>query len=60
MLLSMAWRNVLRNLRRSAITVSAIALGLAAMLFLWGFKDGAHNGMMRNLQQVALGSIQIH
>jgi len=60
MLLLMAWRNIVRNLRRSAITVFAIALGLASLLFLWGFKDGLHNSMMRNLQEVVLGSIQIH
>ncbi|MFQ5581966.1 MAG: ABC transporter permease [Mariprofundaceae bacterium] len=60
MLLAMAWRNIVRNLRRSLITVSAIAFGLASLLFLWGFNDGAHNSMMRNLQQVIVGSIQIH
>ena len=60
MLILMALRNVVRNLYRSAITASAIALGLAAMLFLWGFKDGAHNSMTRNLQQTVIGSIQIH
>ena len=60
MLLLMAWRNIVGNFGRSLITVVAIALGLAAMLFLWGFKDGAHNSMLRNLQQVVVGSIQIH
>lgn len=60
MLLSLAWRNIARNLRRSLITVFAIALGLAALLFLWGFNDGIHNNMMRNLQQVIVGSVQIH
>lgn len=60
MLLAMAWRNIVRNPRRSLITVSAIAFGLASLLFLWGFNDGAHNSMMRNLQQVIVGSIQIH
>jgi len=56
----LAWRNVLRNARRSLITISAIAMGLSALLFLWGFNDGVHNAMMRNLQQVIIGSIQIH
>lgn len=60
MLIAMAWRNIERNLRRSLITVFAIALGLAALLFLWGFNDGVHNNMMRNLQQVIVGSVQIH
>ncbi len=59
-MLSLAWRNMIRNARRSLITVSAVALGLAALIFLWGFNDGVHNTMMRNLQQVIVGSIQIH
>ncbi len=59
-MLLLAWRNIVRNARRSLITIAAVALGLAALLFLWGFNDGVHNSMMRNLQQVIIGSIQIH
>ncbi|MDQ6998621.1 MAG: ABC transporter permease [Mariprofundus sp.] len=59
-MLALAWRNVLRNGRRSLITISAVALGLASLIFLWGFNDGVHNTMMRNLQQVIVGSVQIH
>jgi len=60
MIFLLAWRNVLRNARRSLITVAAIAIGLSALLFLWGFNDGVHNSMLRNLQQVIIGSVQIH
>lgn len=56
----LAWRNIVRNARRSLITISAVALGLASLIFLWGFNDGVHNTMMRNLQQVIVGSLQIH
>jgi len=59
-MLPLAWRNILRNARRSLITVAAVALGLASLIFLWGFNDGVHNTMMRNLQQVIVGSIQVH
>jgi ABC-type lipoprotein release transport system permease subunit len=59
-MLSLAWRNIIRNARRSLITVSAVALGLTSLIFLWGFNDGVHNTMMRNLQQVIVGSLQIH
>jgi len=59
-MLSLAWRNMIRNGRRSLITIAAVALGLAALIFLWGFNDGVHNSMMRNLQQVIVGSVQIH
>ncbi len=60
MVFLLAWRNVLRNARRSLITIAAIGIGLSALLFLWGFNDGVHNAMMRNLQQVIIGSVQIH
>jgi len=60
MILVMAWRNIVRNARRSLITMSAIAFGLTALIFLWGFNDGVHNSMMRNLQEVIVGSVQIH
>ena len=58
--LSIAWRNVLRNRRRSLITAAAIAIGLTALIFLWGFNDGAHNTMMRNYQELFVGALQIH
>jgi len=60
MLLSLAVRNIIRNTRRSLLTVAGIAVGLAALLFLWGFNDGVHNSMTRNLQETIVGSIQIH
>lgn len=59
-MLALAWRNIVRNARRSLITVSAVAMGLVSLIFLWGFNDGVHNSMMRNLQQVIVGSVQVH
>jgi len=59
-MLSLAWRNIVRNARRSLITVTAVGLGLTSLIFLWGFNDGVHNAMMRNLQQVIIGSVQVH
>ncbi len=58
--ISIAWRNVLRNRRRSLLTAAAIAIGLTALIFLWGFNDGAHNAMMRNYQQLFVGALQVH
>ncbi len=57
---ALAWRNIWRNARRSLITIAAVALGLTSLVFLWGFNDGVHNTMMRNLQEVIVGSLQIH
>ena len=58
--LNIAWRNVTRNWRRSVITSTAFAMGLTALLFLWGFNDGSHNGMTRNFQDAFVGSLQVH
>ncbi len=60
MIFALAWRNIVRNLRRSLITVASVTIGLAALLFLWSFNDGVHNSMMRNLQEVIVGGVQIH
>jgi putative ABC transport system permease protein len=60
MLIALAWRNVLRNRRRSAITISSIAIGLAAMTFLWGVIDGMNGQMVRNTTRYFAGDAQIH
>ena len=60
MVAALAWRNVVRNWRRSLITAAAVAIGLAAMLVLWGVNDGGHNAMIRNFQDTLVGSLQIH
>lgn len=60
MLIALAWRSVLRNRRRSAITISSIAIGLAAMTFLWGMIDGINGQMIRNSTRYFAGDIQIH
>lgn len=59
-LLKLAWRNVLRNRRRSAITISSIAMGLAALTFLWGFIDGMNRQMIENTTRFLAGDVQIH
>ena len=54
------WRNVLRNRRRSAITVSSIAIGLAALTFLRGFIDGMNSQMIDNTTRYLAGDVQVH
>ncbi len=46
MLFKIALRNLWRNKRRSLITISAIAFGLAMLVFSSGFGDGAHGQMI--------------
>jgi len=55
-----AWRNILRNRRRSMITVFAIGFGLGAMIFVWGYIDGAHLQMKENFTGLLMGHLQIH
>lgn len=59
-LFAIAWRNVVRNKRRSLITVLSVAIGLLALLFIWGFNDGSHNNLMANFRALMTGSFQVH
>ncbi len=60
MIATLALRNVLRNPRRSAITVTSIAVGLAAVTFMWGFVDGMNRQMVENATRSYAGDAQIH
>lgn len=60
MLWTLALRNVLRNRRRSVVTVLAIAVGLAALTFLWGFLDGMNRQMVENTTRYFAGDVQVH
>ncbi len=59
-LLTLAWRNILRNLRRSLITVTAISLGLAGLIFIWGFIDGINEQMIENSTSYLSGHLRVH
>jgi putative ABC transport system permease protein len=58
--LAVAYRNLLGHLPRTLLTVGAIAVGLASLIFLWGFNEGLHRNMLGNFQQAIIGSIQVH
>jgi putative ABC transport system permease protein len=58
--LTMAWRNVWRNRRRSILTVSAIALSLAFNILMRGIGDGFHEQMVDNSVRSSIGHLQIH
>ena len=60
MLVALAWRNVRRNRRRSAITILAITIGLAALTFLWAFLDGMNSEMVENTTRYFAGDAQVH
>jgi len=56
----MAWRNVWRYRRRSALTVLTIALGLAFNILMRGIGDGFHEQMVDNSVRAGIGHIEIH
>ncbi|MEJ2620348.1 MAG: ABC transporter permease [Candidatus Thiodiazotropha sp.] len=55
-----ALRNLLGNPRRTLLTSGAIAVGLASLIFLWGFNEGLHRNMLGNFQNSIIGALQIH
>jgi putative ABC transport system permease protein len=57
--LSIAWRNVLRNKKRSMITIFAIGFGLMAMIFMWGIYDGLTPLMIDNMTNTFMGHMEI-
>jgi putative ABC transport system permease protein len=59
-ILKLAWRNVWRNKNRSFITIGGIALGLAALVFIRAFIDGADSQMVENYTDLVCGHLQIH
>lgn len=58
--LKIAWRNVQRNRRRSLITIAAISLGLASLIFFGAINDGFNEQMVRSSVRLMIGHIQIH
>ncbi len=59
-LFKLAFLNIGRNPRRSVITVLAVGVGLAALIFLWGFADGTSNQMRENVISLLTGHLQVH
>ncbi len=55
-----AWRNIWRNLGRSAVVIFAVALGIWAGLFLISFSLGMAEGRAQDIIEKELSHIQIH
>lgn len=55
-----AWRNLWRNRRRTAIMLVAISLGVWAMIFMGAFMRGMVDGMLVDGLNSLPGHIQIH
>jgi ABC-type lipoprotein release transport system permease subunit len=60
LLFRLAWRNVLRNRRRSGVILVAIGVGLWSMLVFAAFTRGWSNDVSRNAVDTLTGHLQIH
>lgn len=58
--LKLAVRGLARNRRRSLITLIAVAVGLAGLVFLWGYVGGINRQMIGNITSYLTGHLQIH
>ena len=60
MQLKMAWRNLWRNQRRTALTVAAIGLGLMVLIIMVSFTEGMKQTMVEQIAKSSMGHVQIH
>jgi putative ABC transport system permease protein len=56
----LAWRNTLRNPRRTALTVAVVAIGVASLVFAWALFDGGNNQSINVMTGTFTGHVQIH
>ncbi|MEW5737919.1 MAG: FtsX-like permease family protein [Myxococcota bacterium] len=59
-LLAMAWRNVRRNKRRTAITLAAMVVGIGAVISIRGILNGLQAGIIKASAEGGLGALQVH
>jgi putative ABC transport system permease protein len=58
-LLSLAWRSIWRNRRRTIITVSSIALSLALAVFFIAFAEGVYAKMVDDAARMQAGHLTV-
>ena len=58
--LKIAFLNVLRNSRRTSITVLAIVFGSISLIVFGGFVESMYDGLKENMIRSSLGHIQIY
>ena len=59
-LVSLAWRNIRRNKRRTSLTLSAMVVGVLALMLAWSIFDGNGLKMIRDQSGYFTGHLQIH
>jgi ABC-type lipoprotein release transport system permease subunit len=58
--LKLAWRNIWRNPRRTAVILAAVVIGVWSMVFLGALMRGVADGMVKNGIDTLTGHLQIH
>jgi len=58
--LSIAWRNLGRNRRRTALALTAIALGQLTLVAVNGMMAGMFDSMLKTITGPMIGHVQIH
>jgi ABC-type lipoprotein release transport system permease subunit len=58
--MTLAWRNLWRNHRRTFIMLAAIGIGVWAMIFMTAFMRGMVNEMVRDGIRALPGHVQVH
>ena len=59
-LVMLAWRNLWRNRRRTAVMLAAIAFGVWAMIFMTALTQGMVNEMIKDGISTLPGHVQVH
>jgi ABC-type lipoprotein release transport system permease subunit len=59
-LATLAWRNMWRNWRRTAIAMTAIVLGMVLLLFVDGLILGSDQAIFGNAVRLYGGNVQVH
>lgn len=59
-ILQLALANVLRDRRRSLLTLLPGAIALIALLLLWSFNESLQDSLSSGFQEALVGSVQIH
>ncbi|WNJ18598.1 ABC transporter permease [Pontibacter sp. G13] len=60
MLLTLAWRNLWRNKRRTFITVAMVALAVFMSVFMGSLQEGTWDQLISNVVSYHTGYVQVH
>ncbi len=48
-MIALSWKNIWRNRRRTLLTVTAMGMGVMALVFLYNFYDTFHEQLIHNV-----------